>query len=56
MHVERYTRQPAGEWLLREFNTLEEDVPLAAIDCVLPLAAVYEGVTFEEEDTATSGE
>jgi Uma2 family endonuclease len=44
VEVERYSRQPEGGWLLLEANRLEDRLPLPAIGCELPLAAVYERV------------
>lgn len=48
VRVERYTRRAENEWLLQEFTALDQTVPLDTIGCALPLAAVYEDVTFEE--------
>jgi Uma2 family endonuclease len=48
VEVERYSRQPeGGGWLLLEANRLEDLLPLPAIGCELPLAAVYERVFSE---------
>jgi Uma2 family endonuclease len=47
VEVERYSRQPGGGWLLLEANRLEDRLPLPAIGCELPLAAVYERVLGE---------
>ena len=46
-HVELYTRQADGRWLLSEADQLEAVVHLASIRCDLTLADVYEGVSFE---------
>ena len=46
-HVEQYTRQADGRWLLSEADQLEAVVHLASIRCDLTLADVYEGVSFE---------
>jgi Uma2 family endonuclease len=48
VRAERYVRQSANEWLLQEFTALDQMVSLESIGCALPLAAVYEDVTFEE--------
>ena len=44
VEVERFSRQPEGAWLFLEANRLEDRLPLPAIGCELPLAAVYERV------------
>jgi Uma2 family endonuclease len=45
-HVERFSRQPNGQWILAEVNGLEAVMPLPAIGCELALAGVYHQVTF----------
>ncbi len=45
-HVERFARQPNGQWLLSEVNGLEAVMALPAIGCELALAGVYHQVTF----------
>ncbi len=45
--AELYTRQPNG-WLLSEFIELDSVIPLASIDCRLPMREVYDRVTFPE--------
>lgn len=44
MHVELLTRQPDGNWLLREFNRPDETVELGSVDCRLVLSALYNKV------------
>ncbi len=39
-----YLREPNGDWLLRSFDSLENSVPLVALDTELPLAEVYDKV------------
>jgi Uma2 family endonuclease len=46
-HVEQYTRQPDGRWLLAEAGGLAAVLHLPSIGCDLALADVYEGVSFE---------
>lgn len=41
-HVERYTRQSDDTWLLSEVNGLDGELFLAAIECRLSLAEVYD--------------
>ena len=40
--------RPETEWLPSDYDTLAETIELPAIGCRLPMAEVYEGVTFEE--------
>ena len=44
--VELYTRSEPG-WHIQSFSDLDDEVPLVALDCSLPLTEVYRGVTFE---------
>ena len=44
VHVEKYVRQPDGQWILYETNDVEETLELAAIGATLVLADVYDGV------------
>lgn len=44
--IERYTRQPKGEWLLTEVIGINETIALPAINCTLALAEIYERVSF----------
>lgn len=44
--VERYVRQPGGQWLYSRTDGLEAEVPLDALGCRLPLAEVYARVQF----------
>jgi len=46
--VERYLRQPDGDWLLHEAARMEDTMSLPTIRCELRLAEVYEGVEFGE--------
>ena len=43
-HVELYTRQPNGDWLLSETDNIQESVLLPSIECTLALSEVYEKV------------
>ncbi|MCY3778721.1 MAG: Uma2 family endonuclease [Chloroflexi bacterium] len=53
--VELYERHDDG-LRLREFSGLDAIVPLEALGCDLPLAEIYAGVQFEEEDPASTAE
>jgi len=47
-HIEHFTRQEEGRWLLSEVDGMEAVLHLASIGCGLPLNEVYEGVDFGE--------
>ena len=46
MRVEHYVRQPDDRWLLAAYELPEDRLTLASVDCELPLAEMYERVTF----------
>jgi Uma2 family endonuclease len=48
--VEVYRRQPTGDWLLSESLGFNAVCRLESLDCQVPLADVYEKVTFNDED------
>lgn len=48
-HVEVYSRQSDGRWLLSEAKGLDSSIELPAIECRLDLAEVYAKVSFEQE-------
>ena len=45
--VERFTRQ-GDEWLLTEFNSLDDTLRLASIGCEIPLREIYARISFPE--------
>jgi len=47
IHVEHYSRQEADLWQLRYDTGLAQTITLKSIDCLLPLAAIYEEITFQ---------
>lgn len=47
VHAQLYTRHEVG-WLLREFSTRDDIIPLEALDCSLPLSEVYRDIVFED--------
>ena len=47
IYSDLYTRAESG-WHVRVFNSLNDVVPLPALDCELPLAQVYRGISFSE--------
>jgi Uma2 family endonuclease len=44
VHVEHYVRQPDGNWLLAEFNKLEDAVELRSVGATLKLGDIYHRV------------
>ncbi len=46
VQVELYSRGEDGRWTLRDYSSLTDSVPLASVDCGLPLAEVYDKVEF----------
>ena len=50
--IEQRMRQPDGRWLLSIYQGLDSVVPIASIDCELPLAEVYERIEWPNEDAA----
>ncbi|MFN0171253.1 MAG: Uma2 family endonuclease [Bryobacteraceae bacterium] len=49
VHVELYTRQPEGRWLLSEASRLEDVLDLKSIACKLSLADLYDKTDLENE-------
>jgi Uma2 family endonuclease len=47
MHVDLYTRQADGRWLLTSANRLEDTLELESMNCRLGLAELYEKVELE---------
>ncbi|MBL8161522.1 MAG: Uma2 family endonuclease [Anaerolineae bacterium] len=47
--VERFVRQPDGQWLLGEIHGLDAVLELRTIGCTLALAEVYARVEFTDE-------
>jgi Uma2 family endonuclease len=50
LHIEHYTRQPDGRWVLVESDQPDARFQLATIDCTLTAADVYEKVIFDAAD------
>jgi Uma2 family endonuclease len=48
--VEVYTRQPGGGWLFTDFTGLDAHARFPGVDCEIPLAEIYLGVSFEARD------
>jgi Uma2 family endonuclease len=49
--VERYNREGSNAWQMTIARGLDASMELPSIGCTLPLAEVYEEVTFEREQT-----
>jgi len=47
-HAELFVGGPDGRWLLGEYGSKEESVPLESAGCVLPLSEVYDKVVFSD--------
>ena len=45
--VERFSRQESN-WILTDFQNLEDHLPLISVECELPLREIYDRVTFPE--------
>jgi Uma2 family endonuclease len=45
--IERYLRQPDGTWNYAAVDGLESEIRLDSIGCLLRLAEVYDGISFE---------
>jgi Uma2 family endonuclease len=48
IHAELFTKQSDGVWLLSEWHSTQDVVPLQSIACHLKLADVYENVELVE--------
>lgn len=54
MHVEHFSRNADGSWRLMEYSLPNVALKLASVDVELPLAEIYDRVTFPPENTASS--
>ena len=52
VQVERYRRQPNGEWSLAALDRPEDSVNFESLSCELRLSDIYEDVKFASEATA----
>ena len=46
MRLEHYSRQPSGGWSYRVLDQPADLLRLASVDCEIPLAEIYDKVTF----------
>ncbi len=53
--VELYTRSETG-WRLQAFSKLDDEAPLDALGCSLPLRDIYRNVEFESGDSSSANE
>jgi Uma2 family endonuclease len=43
-HVEQYTRQPDGKWVIADIRSLDDNIGLISIGCKLSLREIYDRV------------
>ncbi len=48
VRIERYVRQPDGEWSLHDYTDLGQVVRLESLGVEIPIAQIYEGVDFAD--------
>ena len=47
-HIEVFRRQASGDWLMSESTGLDTACRFESVDCTIPLAEIYDKITFEE--------
>ena len=47
MHIERFSRDPEGRWVLSDYTAREDELELPAIGCTLALSAIYDKVELD---------
>lgn len=52
VHIERYVRQPNGQWVLTDYTQSDRAVPLESLGVELPIAQVYEGIEVATSSSA----
>lgn len=52
VHIERYVRQPDGQWVLTDYTQSDRAVPLESLGVELPIAQVYEGIEVATSSSA----
>lgn len=45
--VEHFAKQENGTWLLKEYKSIDDVLPMKTVDFMLPLSELYSGVSFE---------
>ncbi len=48
MRVEHFVRQGDGSWRYKEYHRPDDQLPLVSVNCEVPLAEIYERVTFPD--------
>ncbi len=48
VRIGHFSRQTAGGWAFREYNVMEDVLPLASVECEIPLDEIYERVSFPD--------
>jgi Uma2 family endonuclease len=51
-HVERFTRQPNGDWLFHEQKEMTADFELKSLGISVAMSELYRGVKFEPTEEA----
>lgn len=46
--VERFVRQPSGDWLLTEFSGIDQVVALGTLNVQVPMSEIYQDIEFSE--------
>jgi Uma2 family endonuclease len=49
-HVEHYTRQLDGSWLLHETNSLQDTIQLKSVPCSLRMYDIYSKIEFQPKE------
>lgn len=52
VHIERYVRQPDGQWVLTDYTQSDRAVLLESLEVELPIAQVYEGIEVATSSSA----
>lgn len=47
--VEHYTKTGKGEWLLREYEAIDDKINISSLNLEITLSDIYEGVNFDME-------
>jgi len=50
VHIESFAKENDGTWRLREYDALTGDLPLIALDIVIPIKDIYRRVEFPTEE------
>ncbi len=49
--VERFTRNPEGQWALLDYRTIDETLVLDSISCTIKLSEIYAKINFDEAES-----